>query len=57
MVLIILILLVTFVVIPLVEMTLKERILYTVKLLVYLATFLYVAWQLFATHILPNVTK
>lgn len=51
MLLIIIILLVAFVIIPLIELTLKERLLYAGKLLVYLAAFLYIIWVLYHTRV------
>ena len=46
MLLIIVILLISFIVIPLLELTLKENALYFGKLLVYVATAIYVLWML-----------
>lgn len=52
MLLVIIILLVSFIIIPLLDLTLKERILYAGKLVVYLAAFLYVAWVLYHSRVL-----
>jgi hypothetical protein len=44
---IIVILLVAYILIPLIVLTLKERILFAVEVVVYIATFVWVAWTLF----------
>ena len=53
MVLIIVILLANFIVIPLLDLTLKENALWFGKLLVYLVTIGFVLWQLFSAHPIP----
>jgi hypothetical protein len=53
MLLIIVILLVNFVIVPLLDMTLKENALFFTKLLVYVVTIAYVLWALFGPGIHP----
>jgi hypothetical protein len=48
MLLIVIILLVSFILIPLLELTLKDYVLLVAKVLVFAATLLYVIWMLFA---------
>jgi hypothetical protein len=48
MLLIVIILLVSFILVPLLELTLKDYVLLVAKVLVYAVTLVYVAWELFA---------
>ena len=48
MLLVVIILLVSFILVPLLELTLKDYFLLIAKVIVYIVTFAYVAWELFA---------
>ena len=48
MLLIVIILLVSFVVVPLLELTLKDYFLLIAKVIIYIVTAIYVLWELFA---------
>ena len=50
MLLVVIILLVSFILIPLVELTLKEQALFFCKLLVYVLSLAYILWVLVAGH-------
>lgn len=49
MLLIVVILLVAYIIVPLLDLCLKENALFFTKLLVFVATFVYVMWQLFGS--------
>lgn len=48
MLLIVIILLVSFILVPLLELTLKDYVLLIAKVIVFIVTFVYVAYELFA---------
>jgi hypothetical protein len=48
MLLIVIILLVSFILVPLLELTLKEYVLRVAKVIIYATTLVYVVWMLFA---------
>lgn len=53
MLLIIVILLVAYIIVPLLDLTLKENALYFGKLIIYLAAMIYVLWMLFGAGAHP----
>jgi hypothetical protein len=48
MLLIVIILLVSFILVPLIDLTLSERIRYFAKIVVFIVTLIYEVWELFA---------